>query len=77
MSIYSAEGPEFEQEDETVMDAMPKEGNFVLVQFDSHNKKVFYIGKVIGGQGNEIVVSYLRRSLKILNGFRLPGVADR
>lgn len=86
MSLYSEEEGEYEIEDESVLepenfsdklDALPKEGNFVLVQFDTHSKKVFYIGKVIGEtQGREIVVSYLRRSTKVKNGFRLPDVAD-
>lgn len=87
ISVYSEEEGEYEEEqDESVLDpdkfpdkldAMPNEGNFVLVQFDTHNKKVFYIGKVIDeGKGREIVVSYLRRSTKVKNGFRLPDVAD-
>lgn len=56
----------------------PKEGNFVLVQFVAHKSTVFYyIGKIIGTKtGKEFDISFLRKSLKVKNGFRLPDVPD-
>lgn len=58
------------------MPTLPKEGNFVLVEFKINNKKVFYAGKVLkDAENGETDVTFLRRDPR--NGkFRLPNVPD-
>ncbi|VEN35500.1 unnamed protein product [Callosobruchus maculatus] len=85
ISIYSEEEGCDDGEEEEVIDpdnfisleATPKEGNFVLVQFVAHKSKIFYIGKVIRRRaGTDFDITFLRKSLKVKNGYRSPDVPD-
>ncbi|CAG9769767.1 unnamed protein product [Ceutorhynchus assimilis] len=75
----------FEEEDEyetvdckdfTVLESLPKEGSFVIVEFEVKGKKIYYAAKVIGEKEHEAEVSFLRKSAKTLNTFFMPNVLD-
>lgn len=84
MSIYSEEEGMFVEEEDNVVDpdkfyplhSLPKEGDFILVEFIAKSKKVYYVGKVIGVKNNEVEVTFLRKSVKNPNKFHLPCIPD-
>lgn len=55
-----------------------KEGDFVLVGLKSNKTEIFYVGKIIGrdGQTNDYEISYLRKSSKIKKSFHFPTELD-
>ncbi|RVE52221.1 hypothetical protein evm_003140 [Chilo suppressalis] len=87
MSLYSEEegGYEDEKENELLevsepfapLDSQPKEGDYILVEFEVSHRKVYYVGKVIGEKcGIDVEVSFLRKSSKINKAFLLPNMPD-
>lgn len=84
-SLYSEEEPMLDEEDELIdldplhfspLKTSPKEGNFILVEFEVLSRKIYYIAKVIGAQNADIEVSFLRKSVKNPNKFHVPNVPD-
>lgn len=57
---------------------VPKEGQYVLVEFATSNKKKDYIAKILkeADAEGDLEVSYLRRSVKGVDTFCLPPVPD-
>lgn len=86
ISVYSEDEPIFEDEEDdyTTVDpnnfpalkGVPKEGDFIIVEFEVKRKRIFYAAKVIGKKGNETEVSFLRKSDKTPNNFHMPNMPD-
>ncbi|XP_047020138.1 uncharacterized protein LOC124636298 [Helicoverpa zea] len=86
MSLYSEEEPTFDEDDDKIdvvdpnnfplLQNLPEEGRFVLVEFQVRGKKVYYVAKVIGIINEDVEVSFLRKSAKNPNKFCLPNVPD-
>ncbi|KAL4711553.1 hypothetical protein ACJJTC_018855 [Scirpophaga incertulas] len=66
-----------EQDIDKPLPRLPKEGEYVLVQFTTKKKKLFYIGKVIEERNEnlEYYISFLRK--KACNRYHLPGRVRR
>lgn len=65
-----------EQDINKPLPRLAKEGDYVLVQFTTKKKKLFYIGKVIEERNEnlEYYISFLRK--KACNKYHLPAVPD-
>lgn len=83
-SLHSEEEPTFDDEDDVIhvdpknfrpLQTRPKEGNFIFVEFEVKEKKIYYIAKVIGDKNRDIDVSFLRKSVKNSNTFHVPDIA--
>lgn len=87
ISVYSEDEPMSEGDEESdcemvdsntfpALKGLPKEGDFVIVEFEVKGKHIYYVAKVLGEKENETEVSFLRRSNKNPNHFHMPNVPD-
>lgn len=64
--------PEFLQP----LENRPSIGDFVLVEFQPKSHKVYYIGKVLTAENEDVEVTFLRKNNKMMNTFHMPNVPD-
>lgn len=83
-SVHSDEDPSNSENEENFISAeslqsletAPSSGEFILVEFQTKNNKVYYVAKVLKVDGSDVEVSFLRRSNKMMNTFLMPNVPD-
>ncbi|KAG5866977.1 hypothetical protein JTB14_012714 [Gonioctena quinquepunctata] len=58
------------------LETVPSLEEFILVEFQTKNHKVYYVAKVLNEDRSDVEVSSLRKSYKIMNTFHMPNVLN-